>query len=76
MDDNLKKIANERQKVEDYQNLKDWALFHVRFDSERIDFLLPLLGCPIFTQISPNLLDRRYVDIYGISKFSEFSHAI
>ena len=25
------------------------------------------LGCPIFHQISPNLLDRRYVDIYGIS---------
>ena len=25
------------------------------------------LGCPIFHQISPNLLDKRYVDIYGIS---------
>ena len=25
------------------------------------------LGCPIFTNMSPNLMDRRYVDIYGIS---------
>ena len=26
-----------------------------------------ILGCPIFHQISPTLLDRRYVDIQGIS---------
>ena len=26
-----------------------------------------IVGCPIFTNMSPNLLDRRYVDIYDIS---------
>ena len=51
-----------------YIHLDGW-----KFNGEHTSQLYPItrsieaLGCPIFHQISPNLLDRRYVDIYGIS---------
>ena len=60
-------------KYHKYPHIQSWnsarAMLAEDFHKSAEGFrrILGLLGCPIFTKMSPNLLDRRYVDIYGIS---------